>query len=103
AQNLIGKLIEADSSIGYILFIIGALGDPDISNGLRHGGIGAGTRGNPFVAQDGGGVIEIRIDMDLFDAQFFEPQAPDSGVLTAVIGPGGIRVVAPVNDHFAVL
>ena len=70
----------------HIFLIIGTFGHPDISDGQLQGRIGIGQYRYPFIGMDGGGIVQVRADIDLFDANL-RPPVTEPGWETARKSP----------------
>ena len=67
------------------------------------GRVGVGQHRDPFVAVDGGGVVEVGADVDLLDARPGPELGDAGGVLTGEAPGGGLFVAAPLEHHVAML
>ena len=61
-EDKFSKLIKANGMRSDIIFVVCALGKPDIGDSFRHGGVGTGAGNNPFVSQDTSGIVAERVD-----------------------------------------
>ena len=103
AEHIIRPLVKADGVLGDVIFIVQIFGQPDMGNGQGHGIAGIGSRGEPFVAEQTGGMVHKRIDKDHLDAEFLQPEAPGCGFEGGIDAMGCLRIRGPEDNHLGIL
>ena len=73
AHDVVGPLVKAGGAILYEVLVVKALVDPDVADRLGQCGIGVGPWRDPLTAEQRGGVVPVRIDVDELDAEFLRP------------------------------
>ena len=102
AEDVALPLLEAVRARRDEVLVVQALVDPDMGDGERQRGVGAGARRDPVAAQEGRGVVEIGIDVDDRDAELLQPLAPDRAFVAAVDAAGRFRIARPEHHHLGI-
>ena len=91
--------VEADAVRANKLGVVEMLGEHHISHGAHHGGVGAGTDGDPLVGEGGGAERVARVDAD-------DARAGLTGQLEEVIAVGAVAhlggIPTPHQDVFGI-
>ena len=103
AEDVVLPLVEVHGAVLDEPVIVGVVHHPLVGDGLRQGGVGAGTRGQPLVGHVGGSGVAVRVDEDGAYAQLAQPLTPDDRLLAAVATGGGVGVHRPVDHLLGVL
>ena len=103
AQQVIAPFIETQAAIGNEFLVVGVFGNPYVGDCHAHRRIGRRLRCNPLAAKQSGGMVEVRIDMNDFDAHFLQPLAAWRAFVRRIRTAGGFRIGRPEHDHFGFL
>ena len=86
-----------------IVLVVGAVLEPLIGDRQVQRRVSIRQDRDPAIGMDSGGVVEIRADVNLLDAQFAVPVAQTAGELTLPAPRRGLLVAAPEQQQFTVL
>ena len=104
AEHIVLPLVKAKGVGGHVFFVVGPFAQPGMGDGQAKGHIGAEPGGEPFVGEQAGGVVEVRVDEDHLYAQSLEPVAAGRAFEGSVDAAArAFRVGRPEDDHFGIL
>ena len=103
-KDVVLPLVEADGMGGHVFLVVGTFGEPGEGDGQAQGHVGTQAGGEPLVAEQAGGVIEVGVDEDHLHAQFLQPEAARGALEGGVdASAGALRIGRPEDDHLGVL
>ena len=104
AEHVVLPLVKAGGARRDVLLVVGALSEPCVGDGQAEGHVGAQARGEPLIAEELGGVVEVRVDEHHLDPELLHPEAPDGALEGGVdAAAGGLGVGRPEDHHLGVL